>query len=298
MIYILTDGIEAGLLYSLLALGVFVSFRILNFADLSAEGTITLGAVIMAVLIHQETNLFLATILVLISGFIAGAFTGILNTKLKIPPILAGIIVMTALYSINLMILGAANLSIMRLFNVFTPLNTLISNPFLARSITLFVVVLLIAGILYFLFGTEIGMAIRATGMNKDMAKAQGINTDLMIILGLAISNAIIALGGSLVAQSNGAANLNMGRGTIVIGLASIIIGEAVTGQKTFKVWLFSIILGSILYQTLFSIIIYFNINTNLLQLLQAILITIILGIPIIKKFIINKETLAYDKIK
>lgn len=297
MIHIFTDGLESGLLYALLALGVFISFRILNFADLSAEGTITLGAVIMAVLIKNETNLLLATILVVIAGFLFGSLTGFLNTKLKIPTILAGIIVMTALYSINLIILGSANLSIMRLNNIFSQMSNLISNPFLARTITLIIVVAITTAILYFFFGTEVGLTIRATGMNKEMAKAQGINTDVMIILGLGISNALIALGGSLIAQSNGSANLNMGRGTIVIGLASIIIGEAVCGKKTFKVWITSIIVGSILYQTLFSIVIYFNINTNILQLLQAILITLILGIPLIKKMILSKESLAYDKI-
>lgn len=298
MLFILKDGLELGLIWALLSLGVFISFRVLNFADLTAEGTITLGSSVIAAFILRGQNLFFAMAVVTLSGFLAGVVTGFLNTKLKIPPILAGIISMTALYSINLRILGAAAKSLGGATNVFTPIRNLINDPFIAKTLTLLLIVLVIFSLLYLLFGTEIGMSIRASGMNKKMAKAQAINTDLMIILGLGISNAIIAVGGALIAQYNNSANLEMGRGTIVVGLASIIIGEAVFGKRSFKNWLISVVLGSIIYQTLVGVAIELGLNTNDLKLVQAILITIILGIPIIKKTFINKEVLAYDKIK
>lgn len=296
--YILTDGLELGLLFSFLALGVFMSFRVLDFADLSAEGTIVLGSSVMANLMMKGQNIYFTLIVVVLSGFIAGTVTGLLHTKLKIPPILAGIIVMTGLYSVNLRILGTSNISLGGIDNIFTPFRNLISNPFLAKALALVIIVLIVYIILYLLFGTELGMSIRASGMNKKMAKAQGINTDLMIIIGLGISNAIIALGGGLIAQYNNVANLSMGRGTIVIGLASIIIGEAIFGKKTFKVWLLSIIFGSVIYQMLIGIAISVGLNTNDLQLVQAILIAIILATPVIKQKYFNKEVLAYDKFK
>lgn len=296
--FILKDGLELGLIWALLALGVFISFRVLDFADLTAEGTITLGSSIIANFLLRDQNLILTMIVVVITGFLAGVITGLLHTKLKIPPILSGIIVMTGLYSINLRILGSANQSLRGVDNIFTPLNNLFSDPFIARVLTLIIVVVILFLVLYLLFGTEAGMGIRASGMNKKMAKAQGINTDLMIIIGLGTSNAIIALGGALIAQYNSVANLEMGRGTIVIGLASIIIGEAIFGRRTFKVWLFAVITGSIVYQLLIGIALEIGLNTNDLQLVQAILIAIILAIPVIKNILVKKEVLAYDKIK
>lgn len=296
--FILKDGLELGLIWSLLALGVFISFRVLDFADLTAEGTFVLGSSIVASLIVKEQNLILATFLVLLFGFVAGSITGILHTKLRIPPILSGIISMTGLYSINLLVLGRASQSLSGLNNIFSFARNLISNPFIAKTLTLLVILGIVFSILYFLFGTEIGMSIRATGMNEKMAKAQSINTDLMIILGLGISNAIIAFAGSLIAQYNNVSNLEMGRGIIVIGLASIIIGEAIFKQRTFKVTLLSVIVGSIIYQTLIGVALTLGLNTNYLQLVQAILIAIILAFPVIKKMIRNDEVIAYDKIK
>lgn len=297
-IYIFKDGLELGLIWALLALGVFISFRVLDFADLTAEGTITLGSSVIAGFILREQNLIVAMTVVTLTGFLAGSITGILNTKLKIPAILSGIISMTALYSINLRVLGSASKSLGGYNNIFTPLRKLINDPFLSKVITLLLILLVIFFILYLLFGTELGMAIRATGMNEKMASAQGVNTDLMIIIGLGISNAIIALGGSLIAQYNNTANLEMGRGTIVVGLASIIIGEVIFGKRSFKNWLISVILGSIVYQLLIGVAIELGLNTNDLKLAQAILITIILAIPVIKGWFISEEKLAYDQIK
>lgn len=291
--FIFKDGIEQGLIWSLLAIGVFISYKILDFADLTTEGSMTLGGVIAAVVIINVNNVFLAIVLATIAGFIAGTITGILHTKLKIPSILSGIIMLTALYSINLMILQKASVSLFNNTTLYSYLRNIINNPFLAKTITSFVIVLVVATGIYFLFGTEIGIGIRATGMNQKMAKVQGINTDRVIIFGLGLANAIIALGGSLLVQSDRQANLEFGRGTIVIGLASIIIGETIFGKRSFKNSLLSVILGSIVFQILRKIAIEVGINHEALKLIEAILIAVILGMPIIKKALKRKEKIA-----
>lgn len=284
VIYIIQDAVEIGLIWSLMALGIFISFRVLNFADLTAEGSITLGSAIATALIIGNVHPLIATFIALIGGFIIGAVTGFLHTKLKIPTILAGIISMTGLYSINLRVMGKASIYIGEKSTIYSYLRNIIDNPFLSKAITTFIVVLLIFFILYWFFGTEIGMSLRATGMNQKMSRAQGINTNGMIILGLAIANGLIALSGALIAQSSKSANMDVGKGTIVIGLASIIIGEVIFGKRSFKNWLIAVILGSIVYQGLVGIAITLGLNPNDLKLLQAILIAIILALPLIQK--------------
>ena len=281
---ILQDAVEIGLIWSLMALGIFISFRVLEFADLTAEGAVTLGSAISVALILNNVPPLVATIIALIGGFVAGVITGLMHTKLKIPAILAGIISMTGLYSINLRIMGKASIYVGDKSTIYSFFQTLIDEPFIAKTITTIIVVILIFLILYWFFGTEIGMSIRATGMNQKMARAQGINTDMMIILGLAIANALIALSGALSAQSAKSANMDIGKGTIVIGLASIILGEVIFGKRTFKNWLISVILGSVIYQALVGIAIALGLNPNDLKLLQAILIAFILAMPLIKK--------------
>ncbi len=290
ILHIVKDGIELGLIWALLALGVFISYRILDFADLTAEGSITLGAVIAAAMLINTGNIWLAMILALVGGFCAGILTGILHTKLKIPPILSGIIMMTALYSVNLRVLGRASVYLGDSKTIYTFLRTLIDDPFIAKSLTSLFILAIVFVVTYLMFGTQIGISIRATGMNDKMAKAQGINTSLMIIFGLGLSNAVIALGGALLTQSSRSANLEIGRGTIVIGLASIIIGEALFGKRTFKNWLISIFLGSIVFQIIIGVAISIGLNPNDLKLIQAFLIAIILATPEIKKFIKRKE--------
>ncbi|NLN50333.1 MAG: ABC transporter permease [Acholeplasmataceae bacterium] len=285
VLYILKDGIELGLIWALLALGVFISFRILDFADLTAEGTITLGSSIMAVLLIKTDSILLGMLIAFSGGFISGIITGVLHTKFKIPPILSGIIMMTALYSLNRRILGKASVYLAENKTIYTFLRTIIDSPFFAKALTSFSLLLIIVIMIYLLFGTEIGISIRATGMNQKMAKVQGINTDLMIIFGLALSNALIALCGALVAQSNRSANLEVGRGTIVIGLASIIIGEILFGKRTFKNCLISVVLGSIVFQLLIGIAITIGLNPNDLKLIQAVLIAFILAAPEVKKW-------------
>lgn len=297
-IHILKDSVELGLIWSLLALGVFISFRVLDFADLTVEGSIGLGGSITGALLLSNNplfnNYFVVLILAGVFGALAGVTTGFLHTKLKIPAILSGIISMTALYSINLMIMKGASLYIGNVETIYSPLDYIFNNViviknlqiqrFISKTLTSFIVVSLFTTLLYFIFGTEVGMAIRATGMNSQMAKAQGVNTDKMIIIGLAISNALIALTGSLYTMSFKTTNMDIGRGTIIVGLASIILGEAIIGKKTFKRWLIAVILGTIIFQLLIGIAINIGFSANNLKLLQAILIAVVLANPIIKE--------------
>lgn len=299
IIHILKDSVELGLIWSLLALGVFISFRVLDFADLTVEGSIGLGGSITGALLLSSNpffnNFFVVIIFAGVFGALAGITTGFLHTKLKIPAILSGIISMTALYSINLMIMKGASLYIGDVSTIYSPLDHLFTNVFkfknmqlsrfLSKTLTSMTVVSLFTFLMYWLFGTEVGMAIRATGMNNQMAKAQGVNTDKMIIIGLAISNALIALTGSLYTMSFKNTNMDIGKGTIIIGLASIILGEAVIGAKTFKRWLIAVISGTIMFQFLIGVAINLGFSANNLKLLQAILIALVLANPIIKKW-------------
>jgi len=290
IINILTDGTSLGLIWSLMALGVFISFRVLDFADLTVEGSITLGSNIAVMLILANVPAILATIIAIIGGFASGIITGLLHTKLKIPAILSGIITLTALYTINLSIMGGAHKYLGSSSTIYTFFREMISNQILAKILTTFIVVLIVFYILYWFFGTEIGMSIRATGMNQKMAKAQGINTDLKIILGLAIGNALIALSGALYAQSSKGATMDFGKGTIVVGLSAIIIGEGIFGKRSFRNCLISVILGSIVYQLLIGIAISLDLNPDSLKILIAALITIILAYPLIKQKYKSKQ--------
>lgn len=301
-IYILMDAIELGLIWAPLALGVFISFRVLDFADLTVEGTIVLGTAVTAALMINGNGFFsnyvVALIIAILIGAAAGMITGFLHTKLKIPAILAGIISMTALYSINLMIMKAPSLNLKDIQTIYYPLDQLFSNvlviknvalqKFISKTLTSLTVVSIFTVGMYWFFGTELGMAIRAVGMNEQMAKSQGINTDKMIITGLAISNALIALTGSLYVQNFKTANMDIGRGTIIVGLASIILGEAIIGTKSFKRWLIAIISGTIIFQFLIGVAINLGFSPNNLKLLQAILIALVLANPIIKKTILR----------
>lgn len=284
LLYIIQDASELGLIWAIMALGVFISYRVLDFADLTAEGTITLGGAIVSSLILKDVSPYLATLLAFVGGLLAGIITGVLHTKFKIPAIVAGIITMTGLFSINLRIMGKASLYLSDKDTVYTFLVDVIKdNNSVAKILTTFVVLILITLGMYWFFGTEIGMSLRSTGMNQKMSRAQGINTNAMIILGLALSNGLVAVCGALIAQSTKSANMDVGKGTIVIGLASIILGEVLFGKRTFKNWLIAVILGSIAYQLLAGTAIALGLNANDLKLLQAILIAIILSLPIIK---------------
>lgn len=311
--YILIDVLQFGLPYCLLALGIFISYRQLDFADLGAEGTFTLGGAVVAVCLTKALDPFVSTIIATLAGFTAGIITGLLHTKCKIPGLLSGIITMTSLFSINMFIMGfgSENNTSGYSSNVYLNGNNIDGEPiktifdtFLSVFDTRFyniilielIVVIVVVILSYFFFGTEIGMSIRSTGMNPKMSRAQGINTNLMIILGLGLSNALISMGGALFSQVNGSASTNMGVGVLVIGLSSIIIGEAVFGKRTFKNWIISVTLGAIVYNTIVRIAIALGLPNYLLKLLYALLITIVLIIPLVKKSIENANKKHHAK--
>lgn len=275
--------VSQGLLWALLALGVYLTFRVLDIADLTVEGSFPLGAAVTATLLTDGWSPIPAIIVACIAGMISGVVTGILTTKLKIPALLAGILTMIALYSINLRIMGKANLPLLKqetLFTLYQPEG--LSMPMTVLVIG-FIVVLLVAMINYWFFGTELGAAVRATGCNPRMIRANGINTDVMIVLGLLLSNGLVAISGALVAQNNGFADVGMGVGTIVIGLASVIIGEVLFGTRSFKNSLISVILGSIVYRIVIAVVLQMGMPPNDLKLFTAILVAAALSLPLLQ---------------
>ncbi len=291
MLDLLIPTISQGLLWSIMALGVYITFRVLDIADLTVEGSFPLGAAVAAAMIVEGSDPFVAIFVAAIAGMFAGIITGVLHTKLKIPALLAGILTMIALYSINLRVMGKANVSLLRMDTVFTNMMDFgLSNVNAVLSIGIISTVFF--GILiYWFFGTEIGAAIRATGFNQQMIRANGVNTDFTIILGLLISNALVAVSGALVAQNNGFADVGMGVGTIVIGLASVIIGEVLFGTRSFKNCLISVILGSIIYRIVIAIVLQLGMPPNDLKLFTAILVAIALSMPLFKsKFAKKRE--------
>ena len=274
-----------GLLYGLLVLGVFITFRILDYADLTVDGSLPLGAAITATLIFSGVNPFLATLAALPLGALAGLITGVLHTRFSITPLLSGILTMIGLYSINLRIMGRPNVPLLRHDTIFDALTGAgLSLRVSQTVIALAVIVVVVAG-LYLFLGTELGQALRGTGDNEVMLRSLGVNTDRMKIMGLAISNALVALAGALIAQYQGFADINMGIGMIVIGLASVIIGEVVLGVKSIFGRLCAVVIGSILYRLAIALVLRINfIEYTDLKLFTALLVTIALISPEISK--------------
>ena len=239
-------------------------------------------------------GIFAAFVLATIAGALAGVVTGLLTTKLKIPALLAGILTMIGLYSVNLHVMGKANVSLLRVDTVFTFFtDSLGMNDDIATLVVGLIAVLAVGFFLYWFFGTEIGTSLRATGFNPQMARAQGINTDTMVVLGLLISNALVALTGAFVAQANGFADVGMGVGTIVIGLASVIIGEVLFGSRSFKNCLISVILGSIVYRLVIALVLQMGMPPNDLKLFTAVLVAIALSLPLIRSKIAERKARA-----
>lgn len=297
MLDLVLSTVFQGLLWAIMALGVFLTFRVLDIADLSVEGTFPLGAAVAATLIDAGHSVWFAMLIALIAGCIGGTVTALLTTKLKIPALLSGILTMIGLYSVNLMIMGKANVPLLRAETVFTLTENLFGvSSVVATLIVGLVATVIVGAIMYWFFGTVLGTAIRATGCNPQMARAQGINTNVMVILGLLISNGLVALSGALVAQSNGFADVGMGTGTIVIGLASVIIGEVLFGTRSFKNWLISVVLGSVVYRAVIAIVLELGMPPNDLKLFTAVLVAIALSLPLIKnKFAIMKRSEEAD---
>jgi len=295
MLNAVISSFPLGIMWSLTTIGVFITFRVLEVSDLTVDGTLTLGAASSAVLIAGGMNPYLAILIAFFCGLLAGLCTALLHTRLKIPPLLSGILTMTALYSINLRVMGKANVSINKMETIFTQFTDITGIPrrialpngvFLSNVDVLIVgsvLVLIFAVGLYWFFGTEIGYGLRATGSNPQMIRAQGVNTDTSKLIGLMLSNGLVAISGSLLAQSQRYAEVSMGTGTIVIGLASVIIGEVLFSTRSFKHYLISIILGSVIYRMVISIVLELGMNPNDLKLLTAAIIAIALALPLMK---------------
>ena len=262
--------INQGLLWAILGLGIFMTFRILNFPDMTTEGSFPLGGAVAVTLITQGVNPFIATFVAFLAGCAAGLITGLLYTKGKIPTLLAGILVMTSCNSIMLMVMGRANLGLLG------------ADKLKSTWISVSAVLLVLLLIFYFL-NTNLGQAFIATGDNVEMAQSFGINTGRMEVLGLVVSNGVIALSGALISQNDGYADVSKGIGVIVIGLASIIIGEVFFGNVSLFERLFAIVIGSIFYQFLILAVIKLGFNTNYLKLFSAIVLAICLMIPTFK---------------
>lgn len=290
-------ALSQGLFWAILAIGVYIAFRILNFADMTSEGSFALGGSVSATMIVAlGWNPFLSLIIAIIAGMLSGVITGLLHTKLKIPAILSGILSMIALYSINLRIMGQANTPLLGQGTIISEIKGLlpaakelgIKDSMLQTLVSIGVGILfslMVIAFLYWFFGTEVGCAIRATGNNEAMVRAQGANTDLMKIIGLALGNGLIALSGGLVAQSQGYADVSMGVGAIVTGLASIVIGEVVFHRRrSFAHKLLAIVIGSVIYRIIIAIVLQFGLNTNDLKLLTAVLVAVALSVPVLKK--------------
>ncbi len=290
MTNLMISTIAQGLLWALLALGVFITFRILDVADLTVEGSFPMGAAISAVLITMGVNPWLTVLIAGVGGMIAGAVTGWIHTKLKIPALLAGILTMIALYSVNLHIMGKANISLLRMDTVYSAIHSMGVSNAVALTIIGVVVTVVVGLFLFWFFGTELGTSIRATGVNPQMIRAQGVNTDTMIVLGLLLSNGFVAVSGALIAQSQGFADIGMGVGTIVIGLASVIIGEVLFasssvvrklfGNSSFVLSLVAVVFGSIIYRIVIAAVLYLGMPPNDLKLFTAILVALALSLP------------------
>ncbi|NLD15810.1 MAG: ABC transporter permease [Gammaproteobacteria bacterium] len=285
---------EIGLIFSLVALGVFISFRLLRFPDLTVDGSFPLGGAVGAVCIASGMNPFLATALAALAGAAAGIITALLNVRLKIMDLLASILMMIALYSINLRIMGRPNIPIISEPTVFTVLQPDWLADYVGRPLIMVAVVILAKLALDAYFSTQQGLAIRATGSNPRMARAQGVNTGAMIILGMAISNGLVGLAGALFAQTQGGADISMGIGTIVIGLAAVIVGESILPSRKLFVLTLSVILGAIVYRFFIALALesdFIGLQAQDLNLVTALLVTVALVIPLFKQRLARRRS-------
>lgn len=280
MLYQVISTLSLGLLWSLLALGVFCSYRVLNVADLTVEGSFPLGAAISGRLILAGVAPSLSLLLALLAGAMAGLVSALLHHKLGIPSLLSGILSMTALYSINLRIMGKPNMSLLGSRNLVDPLKALgLPHLWAVFCLSLFLV-LLISSLLYWFYGTELGMAIRGTGYNPQMLRSLGVNTATTLSVGLALSNGLAALCGAVIAQNNGFVDIGMGIGTIVIGLAAVIIAEVLFGLSSFKRSLLSVVVGSLIYRAAIALVLRLGLSPNDLRLLTALVVALALSLP------------------
>ena len=287
-IYLAIQGAASqGIIWGIMTLGVYITFKVLDFPDLTVDGSFALGGAVSAILISNGMNPFITLFFSFLAGSLAGLVTGVLNTKLQIPGILAGILTMIALYSINIRVMGGRpNIPLLGMATSLTIIQDILSlSKVISDLLVGFIFSVFIVLIMYWFFGTEMGCAIRATGNNEKMIRALGVDTNIMKIIGLMISNALVSLSGALVTQSQGYADVGMGTGTIVIGLASVIIGEVIFGNRfSFLYKLSSVVMGSIIYRIIIAIVLQLGLKATDLKLLTAIIVAIALSVPVLNK--------------
>ena len=292
----LPGGCAQGLIWGIMAIGVFITYKILDLADLTVDGTMCTGGAVCVVMMMNGHSVGFSLFCAFVAGMLAGLVTGIFHTAMGIPAILAGILTQLGLYSVNLRIMGnKANVAL-----VTDKYDVLVSMRYLKNVVfyknTLFVVAVIIVvliAILYWFFGTELGCSIRSTGSNENMSRAQGINTNANVVFGLMLSNGLVALSGALLAQFQGAADVNMGRGAIVIGLAAVIIGEVIFGKlfTNFGLKLFAVSIGAVIYYFVLQIVLQLGLNTNDLKLITALIVALFLAIPYWKSKMFHGKT-------
>jgi len=286
-LFSLLGAVEIGLIFSLVALGVFISFRLLRFPDLTVDGSFPLGGAVCAILISTGTNPWLATLAGTAAGAVAGLITGWLNVRLKIMDLLASILMMIGLYSVNLRIMGGPNVPLINETTLFTLLQPDSVADYVMRPLILFVIFVLAKLGLDWFFATERGLAIRATGSNARMARSQGVNTGAMILLGMAISNGLVGLAGALFVQTQGGSDISMGIGTIVIGLAAVIVGESILPSRRIVWATLAVVVGAIVYRFFIAAALnsdFIGLKAQDLNLVTALLVTVALVIPQLKR--------------
>ena len=291
----LAGAAAQGLIWAIMAIGVYITYRVLDIADLTVDGTLCTGGAVCIMCMLNGCNVWVSILAATCAGLLAGLVTGIFHTFMGIQAILAGILTQLSLWSVNLKIMGKANQAInVDKYDLLVSLRFIKDVPFYRNTIfVVAVVIAVVIAILYWFFGTELGCGIRATGCNANMARAQGINTSLNKVIGLMISNGLVALSGALLAQYQGFADINMGRGSIVIGLAAVIIGEAIFGKlfRNFALKLLAVAFGSIIYYLVLQVVIWFKVDTDLLKVFSAVVVAIFLAIPYWKSRYFTKPT-------
>jgi len=286
-VYALWGALELGLIFALVALGVLISFRMLRFPDLTVDGSFPLGGAVAATLIGMRVDPFSATLVATLAGALAGMVTGWLNVKLRIMDLLASILMMIALYSINLRVMGRPNVPLIMEPTVFTVLQPDALPDYVARVLILLVLVGAAKLLMDGFFTTQTGLAIRATGANPGMARAQGVATNTMVLIGMAISNGLVALAGALFAQSQGGADISMGVGTIVTGLAAVIIGENILSSRRLMILTLAVVAGAVLYRFFIALALnidFIGLKAQDLNLVTALLVTVALVLPLLRQ--------------
>ena len=284
----LPGAVAQGLIWGIMAIGVYITFKILDIADLTVDGSICTGAIVCAMLMVNGVPVWLALIAATVAGLLAGMITGLLHILLGIPAILSGILTQLVLWSVNLKIMGKANQPLPA--RNYAVLLSQMNIPNALIVLAIFTVILI--ALLYLFFGTELGASIRATGINPAMSRAQGINTDITKLIGLALSNGLVALSGALLCQYQGYADINMGKGAVVIGLAAVVIGEAIISKlpQNFAIRLTGVAIGAVIYYIVYQVIIFLGLDTDLLKMLSAVVVAIFLGAPYVKGKIVSRR--------